>query len=152
LNRFLNNNLPEFLVQGKPGLENGLMGTQFTATALVAENRTIGPASTQSVPSNGDNQDVVSMGLISGRNARRILANNQYILAVEYLAAAQAVDILHCQSELSKAGQATYRKVRELVKTVDRDRFMSDDLEVLAAALAQGAFARVISEEGITLA
>lgn len=152
LNRFLNNGLPEFLVQGKPGLENGLMGTQFTATALVAENRTIGPASTQSVPSNGDNQDVVSMGLISGRNARRILANNQYILAVEYLAAAQAVDILHCQSALSKAGQATYRKVRELVKTVDSDRFMSDDLEVLAVALTKGEFARVISEEGITLA
>ncbi len=152
LNRFLNNGLPEFLVQGKPGLENGLMGTQFTATALVAENRTIGPASTQSVPSNGDNQDVVSMGLISGRNARRILANNQYILAVEYLAAAQAVDILRCQSALSKAGQATYRKVRELVKTVDGDRFMSDDLETLAGALSRGEFARAISEEGITLA
>lgn len=152
LNRFLNNGLPEFLVQGKPGLENGLMGTQFTATALVAENRTIGPASTQSVPTNGDNQDVVSMGLISGRNARRVLANNQYILAVEYLAAAQAVDILQCQSALSKAGQATYRKVRELVKTVDSDRFMSDDLEVLAAALTRGDFARAIAEEGITLA
>lgn len=151
LNRFLNNGLPEFLVQGKPGLENGLMGTQFTATALVAENRTIGPASTQSVPSNGDNQDVVSMGLISGRNARRVLANNQYILAVEYLAAAQAVDILHCQSALSKAGQATYRKVRELVKTVDGDRFMSDDLEMLAETLARGEFARAISEEGIML-
>lgn len=152
LNRFLNNGLPEFLVQGKPGLENGLMGTQFTATALVAENRTIGPASTQSVPTNGDNQDVVSMGLISGRNARRVLANNQYILAVEYLAAAQAVDILNCQAELSKASLATYRKVRELVKTVDGDRFMSDDLEVLAAALARGEFARAIEEEGIALA
>lgn len=152
LNRFLNNGLPEFLVQGKPGLENGLMGTQFTATALVAENRTIGPASTQSVPSNGDNQDVVSMGLISGRNARRVLANNQYILAVEYLAAAQAVDILQCQAALSKAGQVTYSKVRELVKTVDSDRFMSEDLEVLAGALARGDFARAIAEEGITLA
>lgn len=152
LNRFLNNGLPEFLVQGKPGLENGLMGTQFTATALVAENRTIGPASIQSVPSNGDNQDVVSMGLISGRNARRILANNQYILAVEYLAAAQAVDILGCQSALSRAGQATYRKVRELVKTVDGDRFMSDDLEVLAIALERGEFAHAIADEGITLA
>jgi histidine ammonia-lyase len=152
MNRFLNNGLPEFLVRGKPGLENGLMGTQFTATALVAENRTIGPASTQSVPSNGDNQDVVSMGLISGRNARRVLANNQYILAVEYLAAAQAVDILQYQSALSKAGQATYCKVRELVKVVDGDRFMSEDLEALASALTRGEFARVISEEGIALA
>jgi histidine ammonia-lyase len=92
------------------------------------------------------------MGLISGRNARRVLANNQYILAVEYLAAAQAVDILRCQSTLSKAGQATYRKVRELVKVVDGDRFMSEDLEALADALSRGEFARAISEEGITLA
>ena len=58
----------------------GFAGAQYPATALVAENRTIGPASTQSVPSNGDNQDVVSMGLIAARNARRVLSNNDRIL------------------------------------------------------------------------
>ena len=77
LNRHLNYGLPEFLVAGQPGLNSGYAGAQYPATALIAENRTIGPASTQSVPSNGDNQDIVSMGLIAARNARRVLRNNE---------------------------------------------------------------------------
>ncbi|MEO6702172.1 MAG: tyrosine 2,3-aminomutase, partial [Jatrophihabitantaceae bacterium] len=60
LNRHLSYGLPEFLVAGDPGLNSGFAGAQYPATALVAENRTISPASTQSIPSNGDNQDIVS--------------------------------------------------------------------------------------------
>lgn len=56
LNRHLNNGLPEFLVKNNPGLNCGFAGAQYTATALIAKNRTIcSPASIQSVPSNGDN-------------------------------------------------------------------------------------------------
>ncbi|HYN93375.1 MAG TPA: tyrosine 2,3-aminomutase [Pilimelia sp.] len=138
LNRHLSYGLPEFLVQGDPGLNSGFAGAQYPATALVAENRTIGPASTQSVPSNGDNQDVVSMGLISARNARRVLGNNQTILAVELLAAAQAVDLADRYAGLSPAGKAAYGLVRSLVPTLDRDRFMADDIETAAAALTRG--------------
>jgi tyrosine 2,3-aminomutase len=141
-NRLLNRHLsglPEFLVaSGEPGLNSGFAGAQYPATALVAENRTIGPASTQSVPSNGDNQDVVSMGLIGARNARRVLSNNNYILAVEYLAAAQAVDVSGRYEGLSPVGKATYQLVRSLVPTLDRDRYMADDIETVAAALSRG--------------
>jgi histidine ammonia-lyase len=141
-NRLLNRHLsglPEFLVaSGEPGLNSGFAGAQYPATALVAENRTIGPASTQSVPSNGDNQDVVSMGLIAARNARRVLSNNNYILAVEYLAAAQAVDVSGRYEGLSPVGKATYELVRSLVPTLERDRYMSDDIETIAAALSRG--------------
>jgi histidine ammonia-lyase len=119
-------------------LNCGFAGAQYPATALVAENRTIAPASTQSVPSNGDNQDVVSMGLISARNARRVLANNNYILAVEYLCAAQAVDVSGRYDGLSPAGKATYDLIRSLVPTLERDRFMADDIELVAAALSRG--------------
>jgi len=140
LNRYLSDGLPEFLVATDPGLNCGFAGAQYPATALVAENRTIGPASTQSVPSNGDNQDVVSMGLISARNARRVLWNNDKILAVEYLAAAQAVDVSGRYDGLSPAAKATYGAVRSLVPTLGRDRYMSDDIELIAAALAQGQF------------
>ncbi|MFC4533259.1 tyrosine 2,3-aminomutase [Sphaerisporangium dianthi] len=140
LNRHLSDGLPEFLVKGDPGLNSGFAGAQYPATALVAENRTIGPASTQSVPSNGDNQDVVSMGLIAARNARRVLSNNNRILAVEFLAAAQAVDVSGRYDELSPAGKATYGAVRSLVPTLDADRFMSDDIELVAAAVSRGEF------------
>ncbi|MFC4057206.1 tyrosine 2,3-aminomutase [Planomonospora corallina] len=144
-NRLLNRHLSglaEFLVAGEPGLNSGFAGAQYPATALVAENRTIGPASTQSVPSNGDNQDVVSMGLISARNARRVLENNYRILAVEFLCAAQAVDLSARYDGLSPAGKDTYDRVRSLVPWVPHDRFMADDIEAVADALARGAFLR----------
>lgn len=140
LNRYLSG-LPEFLVStGEPGLNSGFAGAQYPATALVAENRTIGPASIQSVPSNGDNQDVVSMGLIAARNARRVLSNNNYILAVEFLAAAQAVDVSGRYDGLSPAGKAAYNQIRSLVPTLEHDRYMSDDIEAVAGALSRGEF------------
>ncbi|MFJ7219489.1 tyrosine 2,3-aminomutase [Amycolatopsis sp. NPDC098790] len=151
LNRHLSYGLPEFLVSGDPGLNSGFAGAQYPATALIAENRTIGPASTQSVPSNGDNQDVVSMGLIAARNARRVLQNNERILAVEFLAAAQAVDISGRYAGLSKAAKATYDHIRSLVPTLDRDRYMSDDIETVAAALARGEFVAAVAQAEVEL-
>ncbi|HEX6871529.1 MAG TPA: tyrosine 2,3-aminomutase, partial [Micromonosporaceae bacterium] len=151
LNRHLSYGLPEFLVKGDPGLNSGFAGAQYPATALVAENRTIGPASTQSVPSNGDNQDVVSMGLISARNARRVLQNNGWILALEFLAAAQAVDLSGRYQGLSPASKATYGLIRDLVPTLDRDRFMADDLETVAAALSRADFVAAVEQADVEL-
>jgi len=151
LNRHLSYGLPEFLVAGEPGLNSGFAGAQYPATALVAENRTIGPASTQSVPSNGDNQDIVSMGLISARNTRRVRDNNDKILAVEYLAAAQAVDVSGRYDGLSPAGKATYELVRSLADKLENDRYMSDDLEAIATALSEGKFAEAIEQVDIDL-
>ncbi|TDD33912.1 tyrosine 2,3-aminomutase [Actinomadura sp. KC06] len=151
LNRHLSEGLPEFLVAGEPGLNSGFAGAQYPATALVAENRTIGPASTQSVPSNGDNQDVVSMGLISARNARRVLRNNDRILALEFLAAAQAVDLSGRRDLLGPAARATYEQVRALVPTLAEDRYMADDIERIAAAVSDGRFLSVARDAGIAL-
>ena len=151
LNRHLSDGLPEFLVAGDPGLNCGFAGAQYPATALVAENRTIGPASTQSVPSNGDNQDVVSMGLISARNSRRVLSNNDKILAVEFLAAAQAVDVSGRYDELSPASKATHDMIRSLVPMLREDRYMSDDIELIAAALGDGQFLAAASASNVEL-
>lgn len=151
LNRHLSDGLPEFLVANDPGLNSGFAGAQYPATALVAENRTIGPASTQSVPSNGDNQDVVSMGLIATRNARRVLSNNTRILAVEFLAAAQAVDLSGRYAKLSPTGKATYDQIRSLVPTLTEDRYMSDDIELVAAALSRGEFLAAADSTGTEL-
>ena len=153
LNQHLNNGLPEFLVKKDPGLNCGFAGAQYPATALVAENRVIAtPASIQSIPSNGDNQDVVSMGLISARNARRILENNHYILAVEALAAAQAVDLKGVKDKLSKAGRLTYETIRSCVPALDGDRYMSDDLYAARDLLAAGTLVRELRGAGIELA
>ncbi|WP_117210198.1 tyrosine 2,3-aminomutase [Allorhizocola rhizosphaerae] len=151
LNRHLSCGLPEFLVAADPGLHSGFAGAQYTATALVAENRTIGAASTQSIPSNGDNQDVVSMGLIAARNARRVLNNNNTILALEYLAAAQAVELSGRRDGLSPGARVTYETVRSLVPSLDRDRYMADDIELVASALARGEFLQAAKRNGISL-
>lgn len=151
LNRHLSYGLPEFLVAGDVGLNSGFAGAQYPATALVAENRTIGPASTQSVPSNGDNQDVVSMGLIAARNARRVLVNNEKILAVEFLAAAQAVDLSGRRDGLSPAARATYDAVRGLAGTLDHDRYMSDDIETVADAISRGHFLTALAGADVAL-
>lgn len=152
LNRYLNNGLPEFLVMNEPGLNCGFAGAQYPATALIAENRTIcSPASIQSVPSNGDNQDVVSMGLIAARNAKKILENNYYILAVELLAAAQAIDIAKQFQYLSKAGKITYETVRSLVPKLEYDRYMSDDIYKIAEALTEGLLFNNIKDAGFKL-
>ncbi|WJK42577.1 tyrosine 2,3-aminomutase [Solwaraspora sp. WMMA2056] len=151
LNRHLSYGLPEFLVVGDPGLHSGFAGAQYPATALVAENRTIGPASIQSIPSNGDNQDIVSMGLIAARNARRVLWNNDRILAVEALAAAQAVDVADRAGGLSPAARAGYDAIRALVPTLDRDRYMADDIEAVAGLLAGGGLLDAVGATGVTL-
>jgi histidine ammonia-lyase len=151
LNRHLSYGLPEFLVAADPGLNSGFAGAQYAATALVAENRTIGAASTQSIPSNGDNQDIVSMGLIAARNARRVLNNNNTILALEYLAAAQAVDLSGRRDQLSPGARMAYETVRSLVPALDRDRYMADDLELIAAALSRGEVLSAARRNNISL-
>jgi tyrosine 2,3-aminomutase len=151
LNRHLSAGLPEFLVAGDPGLNSGFAGAQYPATALVAENRTIGPASAQSIPSNGDNQDIVSMGLIAARNARRVLRNNEKILAVEFLAAAQAVDLTGRRGGLGPAGRAAYDQVRSVAPALDRDRFMADEIEQVAATISRAGFLAAVRQAGISL-
>ena len=152
LNVHLNNGLPEFLTQESPGLHCGFEGTQYTATALVAENKTIcTPASIQSIPSNGDNQDVVSMGLIATRNCKRILENNHYILAIELLAAVQAVDLAGHYNQLSPVGKLTYNLVRAHVAMLHTDRYMSDDIYKAAGLLAEGKLLKEVLNTGIEL-
>ncbi|WP_454719848.1 MULTISPECIES: tyrosine 2,3-aminomutase [Cupriavidus] len=149
LSPHLNNGLPAFLAAANEGLSCGFAGAQYPATALIAENRTIcSPASIQSVPSNGDNQDVVSMGLIGARNARRIIDNNQYILAVELLAACQAAELAGAVAHLSPAGRAVFGFVRERVPFLDMDRYMTDDIEAIAAQLRAGALVDVARAAG----
>jgi histidine ammonia-lyase/tyrosine ammonia-lyase len=152
LNPHLNRALPEFLVAKHPGLRCGFAGAQYPATALVAENRTLcSPASIQSVPANGDNQDVVSMGLIAARNAKKIVANTSYILAIELLAACQAVDLIDGAGKLSAAGRAVHGFVRESIPSLDEDRYLSDEIEVVAELIRKGTFASLVADRGIRL-
>ncbi len=152
LNRYLSNGLPEFLIHGEPGLKSGMAGLQYPATATVAENRTLCvPASVQSIPSNGDNQDVVSMGLISARKARQIIENNWIVVAVEAMAAVQAARLSEAGPALGDAGQLALQALVDQFDFLDDDRYLTDDLYRMIGYLASGDLVDRIEQTGIEL-
>lgn len=91
LDPHLNDDLPPFLAAADPGLHSGFAGAQYLATSIAAENVDLAaPVSIKSIPSNGENQDVVSMGLISARRSLRLCDNVLTILSVLIAACQQA--------------------------------------------------------------
>lgn len=93
LNPSLNDGLPAFLAS-KPGLESGLMMAQVTSAALVAELRVLAsPASTGSIPTSGNQEDFVSMGMTSALKLEQAVTLTRMVIAIELLAAARALDI-----------------------------------------------------------
>ncbi|MGA2140253.1 MAG: aromatic amino acid ammonia-lyase [Verrucomicrobiia bacterium] len=86
--------LPPLLAGGDPGLNSGLAGCQLLATSLAAECRLLSnPASVQTIPTNANNQDVVSMGCISAKMTGELVAKLWKLTAIQALALAQAGDL-----------------------------------------------------------
>ena len=115
------------------------MGAQVTATALLAEMRTTGAASVQSISTNGANQDVVSMGTIAARLLQSKLRTLFQIQAILCLSVAQAVDIMVSNSSEMGFSESTIllrRFIRDLSPTITEDRPLGRDIEALASALA----------------
>ena len=138
----LNRGLPAFLHMGAAGLNSGLMGAQVTATALLAEMRTTGAASVQSISTNGANQDVVSMGTIAARQVQKKLEMLSQVQAILALAVAQAVDILSEDAvggAFSPASLALLRFVREVSPPLATDRPLGRDITAIAEALCNHA-------------
>ena len=134
----MNAGLGPFLTGGRAGLDSGFMGAQVTASAQVAEMRTRAiPASVQSIPTNGNNQDIVSMGTIAARRCHEHLADLRLILAIEALALAQAVDLRRRVSDRNFAGKTAgwAEWVRSQAPFLAADRSLSTEIQALAQAL-----------------
>jgi len=129
--------LPPFLAE-EPGVNSGLMVAQYTAAALVAENRRLAaPASVDSVPTSGMQEDHVSMGWGAALKLRTVLENVAHILAVELCAAARAQE-LRRPLEPSPATGAVRALLREHVAGVGPDRFVAPELAAAVALLRNG--------------
>ena len=86
--------LPAFLTPD-PGLHSGFMIAQVTAASLVSENKTLAhPASVDSIPTSGDKEDHVSMCTWAARKAAQVVGNCRTVLAIETMAAGQALEFL----------------------------------------------------------
>lgn len=123
--------LPVFLTKN-PGLNSGLMIAQYTSAALVSENKVLShPASVDSVPTNNDKEDHVSMGITSGRKLHEILFNVRHCLAIEALTASQAIHLLR-PLQSSKIIEKAISCIREVVPPIESDRYFAKDVESIA--------------------
>lgn len=136
----LNRGLPAFLHRGQAGLNSGLMGAQVTATALLAEMRSQGAASVNSISTNAANQDVVSMGTIAARLLADKISTISQIHAILALAVAQAMDIMEL-SNPEPAFSDHALALRQIVRTVSppllQDRPLGREIETLSLTLSQ---------------
>ncbi|HWK99784.1 MAG TPA: histidine ammonia-lyase [Parapedobacter sp.] len=131
--------LPKLLIQDA-GLNSGFMIPQYTAAALVSENKTLCfPASADSIPTSLGQEDHVSMGSISGRKLNKIIDHLEYILAIELLYAAQALDFRR-PLRSSDVLEACHALVRRHVSFTEHDRIFSDDINILQQLISSGKF------------
>ncbi len=171
----LSRGLPLMLLEvDKTGLNSGLMIAQYTAAALVSECKTLAhPDSVDSIPTSADWEDHVSMSMNAGLHAMKALENARYVVAIELLCAAQALDFrlegLHFwreepwrkvdgawrkdvhlyrwETEPLAPGvgtRAAYDTIRAEVPKVEQDRPLHPDIERLAAMIADGAALRAV--------
>ena len=117
--------LPPFLAE-KPGLHSGMMLSQYTADALIAETRILShPAANQSIPAAADQEDFVSMGLTTSQKTKQILDNCYGVLAIEMMAAAQALDMR--KKSMGVGTSIAHKIIRENINYLDEDRPLYND-------------------------
>ncbi|MFB6372938.1 MAG: histidine ammonia-lyase [Bradymonadaceae bacterium] len=135
--KYFSEGLPPFLVND-PGVNSGMMIPQYVAAALVSENKSQAfPASVDSIPTSANMEDHVSMGMHAGLHALRTLENAQKVVAIEYLIAAQALDLRE-GFELGEGTGRAHALLREDVPFMEQDRVMSPDIEDAAALIRDG--------------
>lgn len=129
--------LPGFLTENG-GLHSGFMITQYVAASIVSENKVLcHPASVDSIPSSANQEDHVSMGTTAARKLRTVVANTAKVLAIEYVAAAQAIEF--GTGELGSGTKRAYELIRQVIPRLREDREMYLDLAKAEDLIRQGA-------------
>jgi histidine ammonia-lyase len=136
--------LPMLLMR-QVGLNSGFMIPQYTTAALVTENKTLCfPASADSIPTSLGQEDHVSMGSISGRKLNAVLANLEYILAIELLTACQAIEFRR-PLKSSALLEFAHDYVRDYVSFAEEDRVFAEDINKVKALIADFSFVEKIN-------
>ncbi|MBA3557080.1 MAG: histidine ammonia-lyase [Gemmatimonadaceae bacterium] len=134
-----NQGLPPFLTSDA-GVNSGFMMAQVTAAALASECKLLShPASVDTIPTDGNKEDVVPMAMGAAWKLRRIVNNVRNILAIELMCAAQAIDYRAPLKPGTRLVSA-HATVRAFVPPLGRDRVLGGDIAQLAAAIEMGAF------------
>lgn len=148
-NRLMNpvlSGLPDFLVEGQ-GVNSGLMVAQYTAAALVSENKVLShPGVVDSISVSADQEDHVSMAPISARKCGEILKNAQAVIAIEMYSAAQAMDFRKPRKP-GKGTGAAYHKIREKVSYLENDRALYPDINIIADMVRSNEVLEAVEKE-----
>ncbi len=143
VNPALNRGLPAFLAP-TAGRSSGFMIPQYLAAALVNENQTlVHPASASSLPTSADQEDFVSMGAWAGRKLRAVVTNVQRILAVEWIVAAQALELRHPRHG-GTGTETALRVLRAHVQPWAEDRSPAPDIDRVASGIADGSLVAAV--------
>ncbi len=143
VNPALSEGLPPFLAPGA-GLNSGFMMPQVTAAALVSENKVLAhPASVDSITTSGNKEDYVSMGMGAAIKLKKIVENTRNALAIEAMAAAQALDLL-APLKSSKRLQQALAAIRAVSPKLEKDRVMYQDFARIAEVIATGKIAAAL--------
>ncbi len=142
--------LPPFLV-ARPGLESGFMIPQYTAAALVSENKTLAhPASVDSIPSSRGQEDHVSMGAWAALKGYQVAENAERVLALELLAAAQALDFRR-PLRSGRGVEAAHAAVRARVPFREADALFTEDIAACTDLVRLGGLVEAVEAEVGTL-
>ena len=138
---------PSFLA-AHGGLNSGFMLLQYTAAALASENKTLAhPSSLDSIPSSGNVEDHVSMGANAANHCAQVLENVTTIIAIEIMAAAQAIDFRILDDSTLRQGSGTFvamRKIREIVPFFEKDSFFQPFLLKLVDSVRSREFCKLV--------
>jgi histidine ammonia-lyase len=133
----------------EPGLESGFMIAHVATAALASENKTLAhPASVDSIPTSAGQEDHVSMAPWAGLKLLTICRNTSYVLAIELLAAAHAIDDqrpLRTTPELEKLHGA----IREHVPFSAHDHRMDGEIAAMAELVRNGGFNEFLPGRGL---
>lgn len=140
----LNGILPPFVTLGIPGLDLGLQGLQFVATSTAAENQVLStPMSVHTIPTNNDNQDIVSMGANAALIASKVVENTYQIQAILFAAILQAIDYLDIKKELGEGTRHKYEVMRKVFPSFKKDySLLYGDISRLSGEMKKDAVQR----------
>ena len=144
-NPALSAGLPPFLTEGA-GMHAGMMLSQYTADALIAETRILShPAANQSIPAAADQEDFVSMGMTTTQKVSKILENCYGVLGIEMMAAAQALDLR--EGNMAKGTKAAHEVIRKYIPKLEEDRPLYRDNIKMLEVLKSGEIIDAVEKE-----
>jgi histidine ammonia-lyase len=144
LNPHVNEGLPPFLCS-QPGISSGYMLAQISAVSLLSEAKILAhPASIDNVPTSGDKEDHVSMGMTAATKLRQIVTSAEQVLAIEMLAAAEGLDY-RAPLRSSARIECARERIRRIVPRLTADRPLSNDIQRTVEAIQRGDFDEFMS-------